>query len=169
MAKAIVNGKATHEVNIEGNVLSIDGVRANFSHAFVSGELLELSHADGRTRTEVECLDLNAEEGKLSLRINGAVYEVEMKSDFDLLLEKLGMGRGQSAQAGSVKAPMPGMVLDVLVKPGDEVTKDAPLLILEAMKMENVIKSPRDGRISAVGVSKGTAVEKNALLVEFTD
>lgn len=169
MAKASVNGKATHEVERSGEHLSIDGVRANFTHAFIAGDRLEIVHSDGRTRTEVECIDVDAALGKASLRIKGVVYEVELKSDFDLLLEKLGMGKGSSARLGSLKAPMPGMVLDVMVKPGDAVVKDQPLIILEAMKMENVIKSPRDGEISKVSAVKGSAVEKNALLVEFVD
>ncbi len=169
MAKANVNGKATHDVVIEGGHLSIDGVRARFEHAFLDDDRLELTHADGRTRTEVECIDVDAALGKATLRIKGVVYEVELKSDFDLLLEKLGMGKGSTARLGSLKAPMPGMVLDVMAQVGDTVVKDQPLIILEAMKMENVIKSPRDGQISRVGVVKGTAVEKNALLVEFVD
>lgn len=169
MAKASVNGKVTHEVTVQGDHISIDGVRASFSHTFLAPDRMEIAHADGLSRTEVECLDLDTALKRASLRINGAVYEVELKSEFDLLLEKLGMGKGSTARLGSLKAPMPGMVLDVLAQKGDTVLKDQPLVILEAMKMENVIKSPRDGQISKVAVVKGTAVEKNALLVEFVD
>ncbi|HKK78307.1 MAG TPA: biotin/lipoyl-containing protein, partial [Phaeodactylibacter sp.] len=62
---------------------------------------------------------------------------------------------------------MPGMVLEVSVKAGEEVSEGTPLLILEAMKMENVIKSPGDGVIKAINVTKGEAVDKNYLLVEM--
>jgi biotin carboxyl carrier protein len=62
---------------------------------------------------------------------------------------------------------MPGMVLNVLVKEGDIVEKDTPILILEAMKMENVIKSAASAVVKKVRAVKGVAVEKNAVLVEF--
>ena len=71
------------------------------------------------------------------------------------------------AKVKNIKAPMPGMVLNILVEDGDTVTKDQAVVILEAMKMENVIKSPVDGTIKKVGVTKGVAVEKNTILIEF--
>ena len=67
----------------------------------------------------------------------------------------------------SIKAPMPGLILEINVKVGQEVKEDEPLLILEAMKMENIITSPRDGIIKSISVNKTDAVEKNQLLIEF--
>jgi biotin carboxyl carrier protein len=66
-----------------------------------------------------------------------------------------------------VKAPMPGMVLQILVSAEQEVEKDSALLILEAMKMENVIKSPAAGKVKRIAIEKGVAVEKNTVLIEF--
>jgi biotin carboxyl carrier protein len=66
-----------------------------------------------------------------------------------------------------MKAPMPGMVLDVLVKAGESITKDQALIVLEAMKMENVLKAPADAVIKSVNISKGNAVEKNQVLISF--
>ena len=87
----------------------------------------------------------------------------------DLLLEKLGIDNAATQGKNDVKAPMPGLILDVLVDIGDEVKKGTPLLILEAMKMENIIKSPGDGLVSDVLVKVGASVEKNhtLLLHEF--
>jgi biotin carboxyl carrier protein len=62
---------------------------------------------------------------------------------------------------------MPGLVLDVRVKEGDEVKKGDPLLVLEAMKMENILKSPAHAKIKKINVNKGQAVEKNQVLVSF--
>ena len=62
-------------------------------------------------------------------------------------------------------APMPGKVLQVLVKEGDAVEEGQPLLVLEAMKMENVIKAAVNGKVSVVKAAQGQAVEKGALLV----
>jgi len=66
-----------------------------------------------------------------------------------------------------IKAPMPGLILDLKVAPGDQVQKGDVLLILEAMKMENSIKSPGDGVVKEVKVSLKQSVEKNQVLIQF--
>ena len=66
-----------------------------------------------------------------------------------------------------LKAPMPGLVLDVKVTSGDEVIEGQELLVLEAMKMENAIKSPQDGIIKSISIEKNDKVEKNQILVSF--
>ena len=66
-----------------------------------------------------------------------------------------------------LKAPMPGKVLDIMVTAGGSVVKGDGVLVLEAMKMENVIKSPADGVIKRIAVVKNQAVEKNEVLIEF--
>lgn len=65
----------------------------------------------------------------------------------------------------TVKAPMPGNILDVKVKAGDSVTKGQALVVLEAMKMENEIPAPRDGKVLQVIVTKGATVEAGAAMV----
>jgi len=67
----------------------------------------------------------------------------------------------------NVKAPMPGLVLDILVEPGQSVQKGDNLLILEAMKMENIIKASGSGVVKNIPVHKKDAVEKNQLLIEM--
>lgn len=107
-------------------------------------------------------------EGKsFVFRINGRDYEVSVKDRFDLLLEKLGMDQMAGSGVDDIKAPMPGLVLQVNVEPGQEVQKGDQILILEAMKMENVIKSPGDGVVKAVKVKEGDAVEKGSVMVEM--
>lgn len=167
MAEINVNGKLTFVAERKGNALLVNGVKTEVSLAKVDEDQVAVTSADQLTTTHVECLAVDRETQQVTLRINGNTYEVTVKSDFDKLLERLGMGLGSSATLSQIKAPMPGMVLDVMVTPGQTVQKDEPLLILEAMKMENVIKSPRDGEIDSVGVVKGSAIEKNTLLVEF--
>jgi biotin carboxyl carrier protein len=114
-----------------------------------------------------EILDYNRENKTMRVKVNGRVYLVGIKDRFDDLLQSLGMEGTGTKKVKDVKAPMPGLVLDILVTAGQTVTKDSPLLILEAMKMENVIKSPTDGMIKKVTAIKGLPVEKNSILLEF--
>ena len=85
----------------------------------------------------------------------------------DALIKAMGFEVGASKVIDNIKAPMPGLILDIMVKPGDEVSVNTPLLILEAMKMENSIVSPRDGVIKSVTGTKGSTVDKGELLIEF--
>src|SRR5258708_13471082 len=89
------------------------------------------------------------------LKINNKLYTVEMKDKFDLLLEKMGMANGASSKVNDIKAPMPGLVIDLKVKTGDTVKAGDPLLILEAMNMENIIKSSADGTTKTAKTNKG--------------
>ena len=101
------------------------------------------------------------------IQINNTFYTVELKERFDDLIHQLGFDVSSASKDLHVKALMPGKVLDVLVRVGDHIKEGDNLLILEAMKMEDIIKSSCSGTISAISVSKGDSVEKNALLLTF--
>lgn len=100
------------------------------------------------------------------LRIGDRTCTVALEEEQDRLMLTLGLDKA-SQKASDLKAPMPGLVLNVLVKPGDAVKKNEPVLVLEAMKMENVIKAPGDGVVKAIPAQKGKPVEKGQLLVQF--
>lgn len=107
-------------------------------------------------------------EGKtFTIRVNDNYYELSAKDRFDLLLEELGMEDLAASKANDLKAPMPGMVLDILVSAGDKISKGDKLIVLEAMKMENVLKAEADATVKAIHAEKGKAVEKGQILVEF--
>ena len=101
------------------------------------------------------------------ISVNNRIYELQLQDELDQLGATLGLGNVASKKANVLKAPMPGLVLSLLVEVGAAVKKGDSLLILEAMKMENVLKAPADAVIKSVKVSKGQSVEKNQLLVEF--
>jgi biotin carboxyl carrier protein len=101
------------------------------------------------------------------IKINSRTYTVEVKTKLDLLLEKMGMSQVGAGKINSVKAPMPGLIVELKVKEGDSVQQNDPLLILEAMKMENIIKSPGEGVVKSIKIKKGQSVEKNQILIEF--
>lgn len=104
---------------------------------------------------------------KMIIAVNGNEYTIDIKNKFDLLLEDLGMSNMASAKLKDIKAPMPGLVLGISVKVGDEIQKGDVILILEAMKMENVLKAPGEGIIKAIKVNKGEAVEKGQILIDL--
>lgn len=112
-------------------------------------------------------LEADYEAKTFSIKINKNVYTVNLKDKFDLLVEKLGFSNMTVQKVNNIKAPMPGLVLDVLVEVGDVLTKGDSVLILEAMKMENVIKAEGDAVVKSIEITKGTPVEKNQILVEF--
>lgn len=110
---------------------------------------------------------LGEEDGALQLKVNGTVYTTETIDKFDELLKSLGMEKGGAGKVNELKAPMPGLVLNIEVKPGDQLKKGDRVLVLEAMKMENVIKAPADVTVASVEAQKGKTVEKNQVLVRF--
>ncbi|MCA8831745.1 biotin/lipoyl-containing protein [Hymenobacter pini] len=102
------------------------------------------------------------------LKVNGQRIELQAKDRFDLLLDKLGMSNAASQKVNELKAPMPGLIVDVRVAPGQTVQKGDPLLVLEAMKMENILKAPGDGTVAAIKVNLRDNVTKGQVLVQFS-
>jgi len=114
-----------------------------------------------------EVIEADLEQKQFVIKVSGIKHNIKVQDKLDLLLEKLGMNKSAVSNINVIKAPMPGLILDVKVKKGDKVKKDDTLIILEAMKMENIIKSPGDCVIKSVRVGKGDGIEKGELLVEF--
>jgi len=115
----------------------------------------------------LELLSVNHEEKSLEVKLNHKITTLVIKDRYDLLLEKLGMNIQVSNKLKDIKAPMPGLIFDIKVKVGDQVKKGDPVLVLEAMKMENILKSPGDGEVKEIKVIKGASVEKNQILILF--
>ncbi len=121
---------------------------------------------DGRAY-RVEVVSADPEKHTYTLRVNGKLQTVRLTDAYERLVEQLGLKAGGSQKQNTIKAPMPGLVLSVLVAPGQTVQKGDPLLILEAMKMENVLKAGSDGVVKTIAVQKGAPVEKGQLLIEL--
>lgn len=123
---------------------------------------------------------------KFMIKVNGTQYEVEVE---EIIQETSNLVVGPqkaltteakpqqlvkpqeqaqpSVSSNSIKAPMPGTVLKVSLKTGDQVKKGQVILILEAMKMENEITAPQDGKISNLHVVAGQSVNAGDVLVSF--
>lgn len=115
----------------------------------------------------VPCFVHPLADGGLEIYINGQKRTVYVKNEIDLLLEKLDMNNKKEIGKSEIYAQMPGLVVSVAVTVGQTVKKGDRLVVLEAMKMENEIKSPIDGIIQKIMIQKGDAVAKNALLLSF--
>lgn len=113
-------------------------------------------------------VQISAESDKvINVSLDGITYKVALHDQHDQLAKSLGLNAKVEKKQNHIKSPMPGLVIDVLVKVGDAVHKGEPLLILEAMKMENVLKAASDVVVKRILVEKGKAVEKNSVLIEF--
>jgi biotin carboxyl carrier protein len=164
MYKASVSKKSFEIVN-HNHQLFIDGTPLEWDIVQVSKGYFHI--LINRKSFRVEVVKADPSTKSFALKINGKIYTVELKDKFDLLLEKMGMNNGSSGKANHIKAPMPGLIIDLRVKEGDTVMPGDALLILEAMKMENMIKASVQSVVKSVKVKKGDSVEKNQVLIEF--
>ena len=114
-----------------------------------------------------ELVEIDYAAKSLVLKVNGQRVELNAKYRFDLLLERLGMSNAAAAKVNELKAPMPGLIVDIRVQPGQAVQKGDPLLVLEAMKMENILKAPADGTVASLKVNLRDNVQKGQVLVQF--
>ncbi|MCC7246705.1 MAG: biotin/lipoyl-binding protein [Saprospiraceae bacterium] len=121
---------------------------------------------DGKSCTAT-LVDADALNRTYTFRIDGEAYKVHIADHYERLIQQLGLSIGGSHKQNTVKAPMPGLVLQIAVEPGQAVSKGDTLLILEAMKMENVLKSAGDGVVKSIQVKQGAAVDKGQLLIEM--
>jgi biotin carboxyl carrier protein len=116
-------------------------------------------------RAEIE--EVNFAKKQLSIKINGNKYDLNIEDKYDLLVKKMGLSFSSSQKMKEVKAPMPGLVLDVLVGTDQAVNKGDALLILEAMKMENILKAEGEGVVKSIEVAKGATVDKGQIIIKM--
>ncbi len=151
------------EIDREGN-LFVDGQRRNVDFASL-GETLYSVIMDNDSH---EVLVDDNEDGAYEIQMHGRLYEVGVLDERALLLGSRRGGAVSDSGEVSIKAPMPGLVVEVAVTEGQEVSEGETLVVLESMKMQNELKAPRDGIVQRVGVDTGQSVEQNKVLVTIT-
>lgn len=155
--KLTVNNAEAFEISTESlSQLDAVGTGTNIFHILKEA-----------TPYQAEIIHTDFTNKNYTVKVNNNTYTVAIADSLDLLIKAMGFTSGASKQVSIIKAPMPGLVLEINVHIGQEVNENDPLLILEAMKMENSILSPRSGSIKSIAVSKGQAVDKGQLLIEF--
>jgi 3-methylcrotonyl-CoA carboxylase alpha subunit len=131
------------------------------SERMPDGKLRLVSGAPGEAGSGVTVAEVTPEGARRFVRLGVLDFVLEREG---------GSGRRRAtagAHDGGLEAPMPGVVSKVMVVVGDEVTKGQPLVALEAMKMEHLIRAPREGRVKRVAASPGQMVQAGAELVEL--
>ena len=158
-------GERTIELDVDGDAVTADGRRLDARLERVPGTPEVRIVIDGVATT----LAIDAHDGgALRLVDRGAVREVSVEDERTRHIRLLA-GAGKAVDGHSVlKAPMPGLVLRILVAVGDRVTPGMPLLALEAMKMENELRATSPGVVGAVRVGQGDAVQKGQVLLELS-
>jgi len=152
------------EVVVDGHDVTIDGCTVRAVLEPVPGTPLRQLVLDGRTLA----LPMTAESrGRWLVTLDGERVAVEVVDERTRHIRSLTGGGPVKTGGGALRAPMPGLVVRVQVEPGQQVPAGAPVVVLEAMKMENQLRAPAQAVVSAVLVGPGEAVEKGRVLVEF--
>ena len=155
------------KVNVN-NTFSFDLEKESISRldtVSVEENKFHLLHQNKSYKIEITNSDFNHK--KYTIKVNNNSYSVNILNKLDMLIKEMGFEVGATKHVNSIKAPMPGLILEIFVTVGQVVKKNDTLLILGAMKMENSFLSPRDGTIKSVSVAVGDAVVKGQLLIEF--
>jgi biotin carboxyl carrier protein len=114
-----------------------------------------------------EVLSVDSETKTCEIKVGNSILTVSVRDKYDELLKDMGIDEVAGKRVNDIKAPMPGMVLQVMVQNGQPIKKGDAIVVLEAMKMENILKSPSDGTIKNILVVTGDKVEKNQVMVNF--
>lgn len=165
MLKATVNEKQAYEIDLNSEKTQVS--LQDFSYDLSQFSEHHYHLISGHQSYNVEVVKADHGRKEFFFKINGAHFKVKLQDRFDQLIESLGMQEEDDLGDKQILAPMPGLVLQVHVEEGESVEKGAPLVTLEAMKMENVLKAPADGVVSTVLAETGKSVEKNYLLLEM--
>lgn len=160
-----VNGKKVLSVAADTDGVMIDGKKADWDMRRLPDGTFHILAGGKSYNAILEHID--RDQKQMTVRINNNVYQLDIREPIDLLLQKMGLNAAAAKKTEPIKAPMPGLVLKVLVTEGQNLKKGDPVLILEAMKMENVFKAPADALVKAVQVTEGQAVEKGTVLIEL--
>ena len=159
-----VAGRAV-EVELDGDVVRVDGVAVHASLAELSGTpIVLLTVGSDVHRIAVGRGDAR---GKYSLSLGGRRYAVEALDERTRAIRELSAATAAPSGPAPLVAPMPGLIVRVNVAPGDSVRAGQGLIVMEAMKMENELRASAAGVVKSVRATPGTAVERGAVLVEL--
>lgn len=155
-------GEKEFEVEILGNnQVNLDGVVYHVDFESISGQPVYTMLVDGKSYEA----HIFQDEDAWQVLLRGTLYSATVEDERERRLRAAaGVGEGTGGEY-ILKAPMPGLVVQVPVTEGDEIIKGDVLVILESMKMQNELKSPREGVVRRVQVQEGDSVEQRETMV----
>lgn len=153
-------------VNVNGEPFTLD------RHKILAENIISLPDGalhliENNKSYRLHIIEINRSTKTITAIMNGDKHHIAIEEPINLLLNKMGYSNENTTAVKEIKAPMPGLVLEINVAEGEEVEKDAKVLVLEAMKMENIITIPVKSKIGKIHVKSGEAVEKNQLLISL--
>ncbi|MFN7986086.1 MAG: biotin/lipoyl-containing protein [Thermoanaerobaculia bacterium] len=161
------SGDRSVEVEVQldpaGVVVSLDGRKARWDVAETPGGGFSILRSDGR---QAEAVPRVASAGGMEVRVGAEKVPLELLDELTARAQAVA-GKGGYRGSGDVKAAIPGRVLRILSGPGDAVVQGQPVVVLEAMKMENDVRAPRDGVVRSVEVTAGQAVGAGQVLLRL--
>lgn len=167
MMQATVNGESSYSVEVTpGGIMINDQLYPEDIHPYGERFFHSVHRQAGYT---IELLEADYQRKSFVFKMERKIVRVDLKNELDVLVEKMGMAQLDEATVKDIAAPMPGLIVGISVKEGQAISQGSSVLTLEAMKMENVIKSPVDGTISTVHVKAGDSVDKDQVLVSFQE
>jgi biotin carboxyl carrier protein len=161
-------------LNILPFLLDVNAGQYTFQMNDVDNVIINDSDADNQHVLDnnksklVSVKEVNHELKRYQIQIDGRIYHVHISDTVDQQVLSMNLKSKKSNQLKELRAPMPGLVRQVNVQVGDQVDAGDSLFILEAMKMENLLKSPVNGTVSDLFVKPGESVEKNQILLSFS-
>ena len=165
MLKIKVNNRFNFESESGNDGRMINGLAIDTDIVRIDAHTFHIIH-NGKSYN-AELVSINRDDKTCTVKVGANIYSMQMTDRYDELLHQLGMDNLKTTKISDVKSPMPGLVIRILVAEGDLVEKGGNLFVLEAMKMENIIKSSSDVRIKSVKVKAGDKVEKNQVVMVF--
>jgi biotin carboxyl carrier protein len=165
MLKIKVNNKFNFEVESNNGDITIDGQAIDKDLVRIDDRTFHIIHKGKSYHAEL--VSINRDDKTCAVKVGTNIYSMQITDQYDELLHQLGMDNLTANKISEIKAPMPGLVIRILASEGDQVEKGGNLFVLEAMKMENVIKSVSDVKIKSVKVKAGDKVEKNQVVMVF--
>jgi biotin carboxyl carrier protein len=111
----------------------------------------------------------NMLEKTLTIAVNGNHYDIKIDDAYDAIVAQMGLLANTATKFNTIKAPMPGLIINIMVNAGDTIEKGTPLFVLSAMKMENIVLSDGAGIIRTIEVSKKDSVDKGQLIIKMEE
>jgi len=161
----VAMGETRVTVDVEPDAVTVTGRRIPASLADIEGTPVRMITIGDRVHRVV--VRRRESRGHYLLWIDGYTYDVEALDERTRTIRDLTAEAAGPTGPRPLVAPMPGLIVRVLVGPGDAVQEGQGLVVMEAMKMENELRSSGAGRVTRVAVTPGAAVEKGAILIEL--